>query len=253
MGNQTLGRGKLYFDQFAPGTENTTGERYLGNTPAFGLNVETQELEHYSAEEGLRIKDQSITLQVNYSGSFTTDDISLENVAMFFFGSQSTVSQAAQSGQSATMTVLQDRYYQLGVNPARPMGAQQVTVASVMVGAAVKALGTDYTVDAALGRIYIVPGGTIANGASITVSYSVAAHSHDLVLSGSDLIYGGLRFISFNGVGENKTFYMPKVALRPNGEYALKGEDWQQFGFNVEILKKGDLANVYVDGRAYTP
>ena len=55
MGNQTLGRGKLYFDPFVSGTENTTGERYLGNTPSFGLTVETQEIEHYSAEEGLRV------------------------------------------------------------------------------------------------------------------------------------------------------------------------------------------------------
>jgi hypothetical protein len=253
MGNQTLGRGKLYFDRFVPGTENTTGERYLGNTPSFGLNVETQELEHYSAEEGLRIKDQSITLQVNYTGSFVTDDISLDNVAMFFFGSTSTVSQAAQTAQSDVLNVRKDLYFQLGVNGARPMGVQQVTVSTVTNGATTYVAGTDYVVDSALGRVYIPKTSAIPNGTNITVNYTVAAHSHDLVLSGSDLIYGALRFISYNGVGENKSFYMPKVALRPNGEYALKGEDWQQFGFNTEILKKGTLANIYVDGRAYTP
>lgn len=251
--NTVLGRGKLYFDRFADGTETKQGARYLGNTPSFGLTVETQEAEHYSAEEGLRVKDLSVTLQIDYTGSFVTDNIDLDNVALFFFGEKSVVAQTSLTGEEDAMTVMQGHHYALGVTPTNPVGVRSVTVTSVTGtgGTPTYVLDTDYTVDAALGLVYIVPGGGIADATDIEVTYNVAAHSHDLVISGSDLVYGELRFYSYNGVGEQKDFVMPKVALRPNGEFALKGEDWQQFGFNVEILKKGTLAHVYADGRPY--
>lgn len=255
INNTVLGRGKLFFDRFLDGTETNTGERYLGNTPSFGLSVETQELEHYSSEEGLRSKDLSVTLQIDYSATFVTDNIDLDNVAMFFFGQKSTVAEGAAAAEIDSFTgVIQGLYYQVGMSATNPVGLRNVTVNAVTGPAATPTyvLDTDYTVDS-LGRVHIVEGGGITSGSNIEINYDVLAHSHDLVVSGSDLIYGALRFISFNGVGEQKDFYMPKVALRPNGEYALKGEDWQQFGFNVEVLKKGTLQNVYADGRPYTP
>ncbi|MEP2533552.1 hypothetical protein [Shimia sp.] len=256
MGNNTvLGRGKLFFDRFLDGTETNTGERYLGNTPSFGLSTETQELEHYSSEEGLRVKDLSVTLQIDYSASFVTDNIDLDNVAMFFFGTKEKVTQGAATGEEDVFSsVLQGMYYQIGTTATNPVGLRDLTINSVTgtSGSPTYVEGTDYEKDDALGRIKIIEGGSIADNSEIEVGYDIAAHTHDLVVSGSDLIYGALRFLSFNGVGEQKDFYMPKVALRPNGEYALKGEDWQQFGFNVEVLKKGTLENIYADGRPYT-
>lgn len=252
--NTVLGRGKLFFDRFTDGTEVNTGERYLGNTPNFGVSVETQELEHYSSEEGLRSKDLSVTLQIDYSASFVTDNIDLDNVAMFFFGTKASVTEAGATGEmDAFAATIQGLYYQLGTSASNPVGVRNVTTITVTGPSATPtyALGDDYTVDEALGRIQIVEGGAITSGLGIEVNYDIGAHTHDLVVSGSDLIYGGLRFLSFNGVGEQKDFYFPKVALRPNGEYALKGEDWQQFGFNVEVLKKGILDSVYADGRPY--
>lgn len=251
--NTVLGRGKLYFDRFLPNTETSTGERYLGNTPSFGLSVETQELEHYSAEEGLRVKDLSVTLQVDYSATFVTDNIDLDNIAAFFFGEKQSVAQGALSAQQDDLTVLQGMYYQLGMSAGNPVGLRNLTIDTVAGagGTPTYVAGTDYVADNDLGRIYIVPGGGIADDTAIEVTYDVGAHTHDLVVSGSDLIYGALRFIAFNGVGKQTDFFMPKVALRPNGEYALKGEDWQQFGFNVEVLKKGTLQNIYADGRPY--
>jgi len=43
---------------------------------------------------------------------------------------------------------------------------------------------------------------------------------------------------------------MPYVKLMPNGDFALKGDEWQQLSFNIEVLKKGTLEAVYMDGRA---
>jgi len=252
--NYVLGRGKLYFDRFLDGAETLTGERYIGNTPEFSLSVETEEQEHFSSEEGLRVKDESVTMQIDYTGTFITDNIDLDNVAAFFFGSASPVTEAAVSAATETITAKQGRYYQLGKSAANPVGLRQTTISTVEDaggGGTTYVAGTDYEVDDALGRLFIIEGGNIADDTDLDVTYDAAGHTHDLVISGSNILQGALRFIAFNGVGKQTDFYMPKVSLRPNGEFALKGDDWQQFGFNLEILKKGTLQNIYADGRPY--
>lgn len=256
--NIVLGRGKLYFDRFAQNTDvSLGGERYLGNTPSFALTVETQELDHYSAEEGLRKKDLSVTMQIDMGGTFVTDNIDLDNIAMFFFGQKSVESVSAITGQTDTFaSIIPGTFLQLGKSTANPVGLRSVsnvTVEDNGGGGTTYVAGTDYRVDEALGRVEILAGGGIAAGATLDITFDVAEHNHDLVVSGSDIIYGALRFIAFNGVGRQTDFYMPKVALRPNGEYALKGDDWQQFGFNLEVLQLGDLQQVYADGRPYSP
>ena len=255
--NIVLGRGKVYFDRFAQNTDvSLGGERFLGNCPSFGLSVETQELEHYRSTEGLREKDLSVTLQIDVSGTVTTDNIDLDNIAAFFFGEKQVTTQGALTGQTDTFVANKGRFYQLGTSLTNPGGLKNVAAVVVTKDPAgtpvVLVENTDYTVDAALGRVQLLESGvTLANGDTIEIDYNVGAHTHDLVVSGTDLIYGSMRFLAFNGVGKQTDFFMPKVALRPNGEYNLLGEDWQQFSFNLEVLKLGDLRNIYADGRPY--
>lgn len=253
--NLVLGRGKLFFDRFTDGTEIGTGERYLGSTTAFGLTVETEEREHYSSEEGLRVKDLSVTVQVNYTAQYTTETIDPENTAQFFLGTSAILTQGALAAQVDSLNVNKGRFYQLGKTALLITGKRNVTVTSVTSNPAgtTYVAGTDYVVQAALGRMEIPLTSAIANGAPVLVTYSVAASSRHQVISGSDLIYGALRFISFNGVGDQADYYMPKVALRPNGEFALKGEDFQAIGFSVEVLKLGAHPNILQDGRPFTP
>lgn len=249
--NLVLGRGKLYFDRFLPSTTTKTGERYFGATPSFSVSAETQELEHYSAEEGLRIKDESVTTQIDFTGTFATENMSGANMALFFLGSSVTSAQTSATGVAEVFTVQPGYFYQLGMTALKPEGVELVS--SVVVtdgGATTYVLDTDYALDADLGRIEILEGGAIAADDSITVTYDRTAATQERVISGTSLIQGAMRFISYNGVGQQKNFYMPKVTLRPNGEYALKGEEWQSFGFNVEILQAGNLANLFVSGRA---
>ena len=56
--------------------------------------------------------------------------------------------------------------------------------------------------------------------------------------------------MSDNPKGANRDYYFPYVKLTPDGDYALKGEEWMQIGFSFEILKKADnIEGAYVDGR----
>lgn len=246
----TLGRGKVLFDVFVAGTTTTTGERYFGNTPSFNLTAESENLDHFDADEGIKTKDKSVTLSLNRKGSFVTDNIDIDNVALFFNANAAVVAQAGAVGKTSVITnPLGDRYYQLGVTVGNPTGDRQVdnVVAS---GAA-----TGFTVDEELGRVYIVAGGDIDGDGTVTFTYDTIAKSRkQIITTGDAAVEGALRFLAHNATGAQLDFAMPSVKLAPNGEYELKGESWQQMSFSVEIQKRDDNTEaIYIDGRPYTP
>lgn len=267
--NYVLGKGRLYFNQFKPGTNVGMGERYLGNSPEFSATNDTEVLDHYSSEGGLREKDESILLEISSSGSFTCDNISAENVALFFLGETVTKSAVSVTGQRELFANWKrGTTLQLGASDALPTGVRKVSNLKVGVAASgasvdlaqdisgqagvtiVSATG-NYELDAELGRLYLEPTSSAITGdVKIVVQYDVAAQSRAMVISSNQQVQGSLRFIADNPKGENKDYFFPKVTLSPDGDYSLKGDDWQSMGFSFEALKLGNLQRVYVDIRA---
>ena len=253
--NYTLGRGELHFDKFAPGTFNKTGERYLGNTPELNRTTESENLDHFNSDRGIRVKDKSIVLEKNDSGTFIADEISDENVALWFLGTQNVIAQSASA--SIVENIPANRlkpgtYIQLGESQANPTGNRNVTVATITsdpVGTTFTNLD-DYTVDAELGRLYIVPGGAIDGTAPLIVTYATAASTRTQIVVGEGTtIEGALRFISYNPTGPRRDYYWPYVQLRADGDFAMKGDEWQQLSFAFDILKREGYASEYIDGR----
>lgn len=253
--NYTLGRGELHFDKFVAGTFNKTGERYLGNTPELNRTTESENLDHFNSDRGIRVKDKSIVLEKNDSGTFIADEISDENIALWFLGTQNVVAQAATA--SIVQSIPANRvkpgtYIQLGESQANPTGHRNVTVATVTsdpVGTTFDNLD-DYTVDPELGRLYIVPGGAIDGTAPLIVTYATAASTRTQIVVGEGTtIEGALRFISYNPTGPRRDYYWPYVQLRADGDFAMKGDEWQQLSFAFDILKRDGYASEYIDGR----
>lgn len=252
MPNYTIPKGKMYFD-------DGTGEEYLGNTPGADLSVEPTSLDHYSAESGIREKDDTALVEINRKLAIIADDISVGNWARFIIGVASTLTQAATPvadavlGAVALGKVKKGKYYQLGVTATNKTGVRSVSAVTIKVGAAVKVLNTDYTLDAALARIYIVPGGSIADNDIVLESYTPAANTRDQVISASSAATAGaLRFVADNPKGVNRDIFLPSVNLKPTGTAKLKGEqaEFMQLGFDIEILKKdASTAAIYIDGR----
>lgn len=249
--NYVLGRGKLHFGQFRRGTQVARGERYLGNTPELGFSAEQENLDHYNSDEGVRVKDESVVLQLDYMGSFITDNISPENLAMFFLGEHASLTVTAATEQTNTFSDIEPGLtYQLGATLASPSGARMV--ANVSVAGAAE--GVDYTVDNELGRITVLDDSSVLSaGTELTVTFDIEAHTRNRVISKADTIEGELRFIAINATGANVDYFMPWVKITPNGDYALKGDEWQQLGFNIEILKKAGREAIYMDDRPYIP
>ena len=167
-----------------------------------------------------------------------------------------TATVSAATGETEDFTAVPGLYYQLGATASKPEGVENVSNVAVVLdptGAnTTLTADTDYRLDAEQGYIEILETGAVTNGATIRVTYNISAQTQERVISGTDLIQGACRFRSYNGVGNQKNFYMPKVTLRPNGEFALKGEEWQSMSFNLEILQAGTLANLFATGRGVT-
>lgn len=253
--NITLGRGELFFNQqLANGSYE--GFREIGNTPAFGLTVQSEFLKHYSSKRGVRKQDRETAVQTDYSATFTTDNINYENLAAMLLGTTSILAQSSATGSTQQLvSVKKDRLYQIGVSSNRPEGLRNITVTAVTVAASSKTAGTDYSVDSQRGTIYIIPTGTIADGATVDITYSVGAHSRKLVVSAANVIRGQLMFHAHNAEGEDIDYLMRNVTLTPNGEFQLIQDNaWNQIAFNAGINEPSDGgALILANGQPYTP
>jgi hypothetical protein len=250
--NYTLGRGKVYFSRFIVDTQTPVGFRYFGNTPEFSLTIESDTLDHFSSDEGIREKDDSVPLEVTRTGTFSTDHISPENISLFFFGSASVLTASAvASAPESILNVQPGYFYQLGISPTNRVGHRKINPSgfAVAVGGSSKTAGVDYNMDFDTGMIEVIEGGTIAANATLTVTYAVLSSTRDRVISGSEPVEGAMRYIAANPKGKQYDYVMPWVKITPNGDYALKGDEWQTIPFNLEALKPTVGEAIYVDGR----
>ena len=250
--NYTLGRGKLYFARFTSG--QVPGPfRYVGNTPEFNLSIESETLDHYSSDEGIREKDAGVPLEVTRSGSMICDDIQAENIALFFFGSVQSLTQVAALSQTESFVgVSPGDVYQIGLTLNNRVGTRGISNFSMepMGGGTAYVAGTDYSVD--LDRaMFSIPsvGSAIAANTDIDVLFDIDAATSTRVLSGSEPVEGALRYIENNPKGLDQDVFLPYVRITPNGDLALKGDEWRQIPFSIEALKPSSGEAIYVDGQ----
>ncbi len=252
--NYTLGRGKIYFSRFKPGTRIPEGYRYIGNSPEFNLTIETETLDHFSSDAGIREKDDGVPLEVTRTGSFSTDNVIPANIAMFFFGTHDIFTQVAKAAGDETFTdVKKGMFYQLGVTNTNPTGVRNVTEAGFAVkkGATTFTKGTDYNINFVTGMLEIIETGAILNDDDIAVTWASAQSTRERVISGSEPVEGAMKYIADNPKGEDYDYTLPYVKITPNGDFALKGDEWQVIPFNLEALKPTNSEAILLDGRPF--
>jgi hypothetical protein len=245
----TIGRGRLYFDKFVPGTTTPTGERYLGNSPSLTLTSAYQDLPHYTSDNAVREQDDNFTLQTDRTGNFTLDNASIENIGMMFGADVIPETDTAATATNQTFAdVKLGYYYQLGVSAASPDGGGKVSNVIVKVAAATITEAGNYTVDLDNGRVFILETATaIDEGDDVVVTYDSVADTSKVVIEEGEQVEGSLRFIADNPKGANKNYYWPYVRLQPSGDFAVKGEQWQLMTFQFAVLTPKDgRRRVYV-------
>lgn len=261
-----IGKGRLLFDAFLPGTKTGTGERYLGNSPELTQTQEQDTLDHIDADQGLNVKDDQVTIQNDLTGSFILDSIEADNLAMWFGGETENVVITAATAISEDFTVhSRGRFIQLGASNAMPSGTRKVVnivVSKVTPGATPQDPPTltaipaanNFEFDLERAKIFIehdAPG--VAPEDVLRIVYDQEAVTRDTIIGRGDEIRGALRFEAHNPHGKNRDYYWPYVKITSNGDYALKGDSWQQMSFSYEALKRDDtVARVYIDSAPAT-
>lgn len=261
--NFVLSKGRFYFEQFVETNgvyaSAGKGEAYIAQTKEGKINVKSETLDHYDADEGLNVLDEQITTKVDVTGSLMTENITMDVISKFFLANGVTdTAITAASNLSETFTAVPGNYYQLGKSASLPQGARNVTAVTVELtsapGSAIaNANNANYEVDLVTGRLHIKSDSAVlTDGTSFVVKYSVSAGTRSIVVSKDQQIRGALRFVSANPVGGQRDFYMPLVNLSPDGDISLKGgTDWQGIGFKFTALKLNSATErLYVDGRA---
>ena len=77
--NYTLGKGVL-----SVATYGSAVFTDLGNCPSMEVEPTEETLDHFSSRSGTRNKDKLATLEKGYTLNFTLDELSVENLALFF-------------------------------------------------------------------------------------------------------------------------------------------------------------------------
>jgi hypothetical protein len=251
-----LGRGEVFVDA-EDSNSNLTGERFLGDCPGMTINGSVERTQVYSHTGPTRQILDDIATQVDRNGSITCQNISMQNLALMLMASVSETSQT--SGSVSAEKPIQNpveggKWYQAGQTASDPVGAMDISNFSMTIdpgGTATAATeGTDYEVDLALGRYYIIPGGA-ADGSKIEVSYDTVSATWDVLETKDESpVTGALRFVGQNARGKNRNVYVPKMHLVPDGELSwISADSVQQLQLSMPISKRGDMAQVYVNGR----
>lgn len=252
--NLTIGKGQLFFGRFT--TVNPVLPqnvfRDLGNAPGVSLNVTSESLEHFSSRGGLNEKDADILLSRKIDGTITIEDMDPENIALFFLGTTSKLTQASVASAVETFTnVVPGLWYQLGVHATRPEGYKKVTVTSATLANTPNTplvVNVDYEIDAERGFFRIIPGTTVVTGAhlttGVTITVSVGAHTRTRVISGDAEARGSLRYDSYNAYGDKQDYFFPNVTLKPNGDLQLISTEFMSFEFSFSASGLGTFPAV---------
>lgn len=254
----TLGRGTLYFAQLAADGVTANSLLDLGNTTAFDLTNQTEELDHFSSRGGIKEIDYSVATQTTWSGTFKLDSINLDNINLWTMGSTSTLATTSTPVVAEALKAPKgDRYYQLGVTASNPAGVRKISAVAVkrVSPATTYVAGTDYTVDTVNGMIYVIPGGAIdslAGAVDLTVDYTPTASSRMRAVSGNQPIRGKLMFKANNPAGTNYDLTAPLVSISSNGNWGFISDQWAEMDFKIKFLKlTASSPSLYIDGVAY--
>lgn len=235
-----LGRGKLLFNAFLAGTKAGPGLRYLGNTPELSVTRSRTNLDHFDSDHGFKIKDDAVDLEDDISGAFTTDNISVDNIALWLGGEKETETQAAASAIVWPLPdVVRGNSYQIGATSTNPVGVNNIATVILKKLLVVIAPSGNYEVDPVSGMIDILEGAPgIVDGDDLNVTYDTLVATRSIITDGDLSIYGELRFVADNPHGPNTDYIWPYVKLAPDGDLNLKGDDWQVQSFSYEVLQK---------------
>lgn len=253
-----LGRGKVYF-----ATLDTNGKpleyRDLGNAPEFNITFETETLDHQSSRSGLKVTDKEVVVSQKASLSLTLDEINFQNLALFASGSSVNDADINLAKVGVTGAVIctqaqyvQNRWYDL-FDTATGKRAYKISATNALAvkdNGVAMVVGTDYDVDAVMGRVFIKKASVGAGGVTFDITADGTAPVIDEVKALTvTTLSGALKFISENPADGDKQveYQFHKVSLKAEGDFGLISDEWTKMQ-----LKGVAEKNTYADADSPT-
>lgn len=258
-----LGRGILYLAELDANSLPVSW-RDLGNSPGLSISVESEELVHFLSRSGLRVADKRITLSQTINLSFQVDEISDNNLALFFTGTTASITNPAVLGVGSmgspiaiTASVELGRWYDLktaytGAGNPTAFSADSVPKIRRTSGTPMDlVLGTDYEIDRQMGRVFIKHNAVNVAATDDIGWYSAADASAPATLSLMRALKGTVRDFALKFIAENPAnssekieYEFHSVQLSADGDLSLIGDEFSVIGFTGAAQKN---SNVNID------
>jgi len=234
----TVGKGCAYLSD-----TKTSGKRMLGNAPGLEINIEIEELEHFSSKSGLRVQDKKIVLESTGTATITLDEPKAANIDLFLLGDGvADASQASATGQQTTVVVTDlGLWYEIGALQLSNVVVSDTPVTSPYT------LNTDYELDLENGLICALSSGSISAAETLTIDYDQAAVTIEAVDAlKSTSIEKYFWFYGASDVVGVQQGIVGKVSITPNGALSLiQDGEWQQLALDLEFLDATDINGVF--------
>lgn len=250
-----IGRGEVYFDRFLTGTRVGEGERYLGNTPSFRIQREIERLERATSYRGRRITQPGAIISESHTVNLTCEHVDVDNLALWFGTDFDTGYVPVAENYTETLTVKRGRYYQLGKTMDPIHGLRDIDYIEVFRGGVVVPPTGNYEFDPTTGRLYIEASApAIPTGTQIVAQFDIRPRTTNFMINNAESIFGALRFVSWNEGVRNRSrvdFFFPFVEITPRGQTDLKGDEFQQWGFDITAMNlRPGVPQVYIQRAA---
>lgn len=266
--NYVLGRGVVYISPLSNGA--TTGFIDLGNAPAFSASVDVEELLHQSSRSGTRVTDKRVIISRTVSLSLTVDEITHDNLALFFVGSTSSAANSVltadigTTGDNSTAVTFaaangwsKGRWYNMvdgNGDRFSLASATGVVIVNDAAGTPAALSSSDYTLDLDMGRVFIHHDAT----ADVTKTLGVLVESDNQsaaratiqkveALKGTNTEYA-VKFVMENPANNDEPleFLFHSVQLAADGELALIGDEFSQIQLSgtAQVDDNGDTLTI---------
>lgn len=239
----------------------------LGNVPELSATVESEKLDHYTSRGGLRKIDKSVVLEVTSNLSFSLEDITFDNLALFFSGGTDDYTNPAIAGVTDEQfvedgDVVALTSYVLRTAAGEPIfgitATNAIVVESTNTTPVALVKDTDYTVTDITGEIFLNDTATVqsiitaGDGLQVTLSADPAATAVDeLNILSETEVNVALRFnLEDADTGELVIYDFYNTTISADGDYNLIAEEWSTLPMSASI-EESDFYST--PGRVFYP
>ena len=218
--------------------DRTGGERYVGNSPGLSLTLEVQTVRTMKTLNGVVVPDKVFLLSASSNVSLSLDDVSSENLALYF-GTPDAVRIAQAMTGSTSFQVSLGRLYEL-----RPGG-----FLSARVYLAGREIDLDANFEAHRGFGFVIArhdGPDLYENAEIRIDFTAGRSTMREVGATLETKTGSLRYVENNIRGSNRMFFFPEVVATPDDAIDLKASDWRTLRIALAVTSipvVSDLGN----------